>query len=142
MADIVGVKVADLTAAGASDDGGEVWITHRLGDGSEYSLVYPYEAIGYLLTAVTAATRSAYRRRASRNPHEAVEGMDSNVIPIAEARIGTPKDKAGAILHLTTADRIPIAVELPARLLADIVQQLQNVLDRQNDSAAERRQLH
>jgi hypothetical protein len=46
MADIRGVKVTDLTGSGSSDDGGHVWITHRLGDGSEYPLVYPYEAIG------------------------------------------------------------------------------------------------
>jgi hypothetical protein len=31
MADVRGVKIIDLTAAGSSDDGEHVWITHRLG---------------------------------------------------------------------------------------------------------------
>src|SRR5438309_6500063 len=52
MADVAGVKIIDLTAAGSSDDGEHVWITHRLGDGSEYPLVYPYEAVGYLITVL------------------------------------------------------------------------------------------
>src|SRR6202165_3399009 len=77
MADIRGVKVTDLTGSGSSDDGGHVWITHRLGDGSEYPLVYPYEAIGYLITVLTDAARSASRRRAARNPQEAAEGLNS-----------------------------------------------------------------
>ena len=51
--------MTDLTAAGSSDDGEHVWITHRLGDGSEYPLVYPYEAVGYLITVLTDAARSA-----------------------------------------------------------------------------------
>jgi len=63
MASVTGVKVTDLTAAGASDDGEHVWITHRLGDGNEYPLVYPYEAVGYLITVLTDAARSASRRR-------------------------------------------------------------------------------
>ena len=113
MADIRGVKVTDLTGSGSSDDGGHVWITHRLGDGSEYPLVYPYEAIGYLITVLTDAARSASRRRAARNPQEAAEGLNSNVIPVEEVRVGTSPENSGAILHLTTADNIPIAVELP-----------------------------
>src|SRR5580704_17465428 len=63
MADVTGVKVTDLTAAGSSDDGEHVWITHRLGDGSEYPLVYPYEAVGYLITVLTDAAPFAGRRR-------------------------------------------------------------------------------
>jgi hypothetical protein len=71
MADLTGVKIIDLTAAGSSDDGEHVWITHRLGDGSEYPLVYPYEAVGYLITVLTDAARSASRRRSLQNPAEA-----------------------------------------------------------------------
>ncbi|HEY2538631.1 MAG TPA: hypothetical protein VGI28_03915, partial [Stellaceae bacterium] len=89
MANVTGVKVTDLTAAGASDDGAHVWITHRLGDGSEYPLVYPYEAVGYLITVLTDAARSASRRRIAGNPQEAVEGLNSNVIPVVEVRVGT-----------------------------------------------------
>jgi hypothetical protein len=74
MADVAGVKIIDLTAAGSSDDGEHVWITHRLGDGSEYPLVYPYEAVGYLITVLTDAARSASRRRIAQNPTEAGEG--------------------------------------------------------------------
>ena len=70
MADVTGVKIIDLTAAGSSDDGEHVWITHRLGDGSEYPLVYPYEAVGYLITVLTDAARSASRRRSLQNPAE------------------------------------------------------------------------
>ena len=77
MADVTGVKIVDLTAAGSSDDGAHVWITHRLGDGSEYPLVYPYEAVGYLIMVLTDAARSASRRRLVQNPVEAGEGLNT-----------------------------------------------------------------
>ena len=89
MADVTGVKITDLTAAGSSDDGEHVWITHRLGDGSEYPLVYPYEAVGYLITVLTDAARSASRRRIAQNPSEADEGLNIDVIPVGEIRVGT-----------------------------------------------------
>ena len=56
MADVTGVKVTDLTAAGSSDDGEHVFITHRLGDASEYPQDYPYEAMGYLINVLTDTT--------------------------------------------------------------------------------------
>src|ERR1700732_1343020 len=128
MAVVTGVKIIDLTAAGSSDDGERVWITHRLGDGSEYPLIYPYQAVGYLITVLTDAARSASRRRAARNPQEAAEGMDSDIIPINEVRVGTAPDKPAAILHLTTGDGIPIAVQVPAALLVDLGEELARVL--------------
>ena len=70
MADVSGVKITDLTACGASDDGEHIWITHRLGDGTEYPLIYPFEAIGYLITVLADAARSAQRRRVARNPRD------------------------------------------------------------------------
>ncbi len=143
MSDVVGVKIIDLTQAGASDDGEHIWITHRLGDGSEYPLVYPYQAIGYLFTALADAARSASRRRAIRNPQEAGGGLDSNVIPIEELRVGTAPDKAGAILHFTTADKIPIAVEIPAHRLAELVGELGRVLKQLGaEASADPKRLH
>src|SRR5690349_665161 len=114
MADITGVKILDLTACGASDDGEHVWITHRLGDGTEYPLVYPFEAVGYLITVLADAARSAQRRRIARNPHEVVEGSDAAAMPVEAARVGTAPDNAAAILHFTTADGVSIALEIPA----------------------------
>jgi hypothetical protein len=58
----VGVKILDLIASGSSDDGEHVWITHRLGDGAEYPLIYPFEAIGYLITILADAARAAAER--------------------------------------------------------------------------------
>jgi hypothetical protein len=127
MVDMNGVKIADLTASGSSDDGEHVWITHRLGDGSEYPLIYPYAAVGYLITVLTDAARSAFKRRAACHPQEVAAGMNSDVIPVDEVRVGTAPDNSGALLHLTTADRIPLAVELPAALLDQVVEQLQRV---------------
>jgi hypothetical protein len=129
MADVSGVKITDLTEAGSSDDGEHIWITHRLGDGSEYPLIYPYQAVGYLITALTDAARSAFRRRSIRNPEEAAEGMDANVIPVNEVRVGTAPDKSGAILHFTTADNIPIAMEVPVSLLGEVAAELRRVMD-------------
>ena len=142
MADVTGVKIIDLTAAGSSDDGAHVWITHRLGDGSEYPLVYPYEAVGYLITVLTDAARSASRRRSLQNPAEAGEGLNTNVIAVEEVRVGTSPETSGAILHLTTADSIPIAVELPVAVLADVVEQLQHVLKRAERKERSGRRLH
>jgi hypothetical protein len=142
MADVTGVKIIDLTAAGSSDDGEHVWITHRLGDGSEYPLVYPYEAVGYLITVLTDAARSASRRRSLQNPAEAGEGLNTNVIAVEEVRVGTSPETSGAILHLTTADSIPIAVELPVAVLADVVEQLQQVLKRAERKERGGRRLH
>jgi len=131
-----------LTGSGSSDDGGHIWITHRLGDGSEYPLVYPYEAIGYLITVLTDAARSASRRRVACNPQEAAEGTNSNVIPVAEVRVGAAPDSSAAILHLQTADDIPLAVELPVAALKDVVEQLQNVLEQAGGEASNRKRLH
>lgn len=142
MADVTGVKIIDLTAAGSSDDGEHVWITHRLGDGSEYPLVYPYEAVGYLITVLTDAARSASRRRSLQNPAEAGEGLNTNVIAVEEVRVGTSPETSGAILHLTTADSIPLAVELPVALLRDVVEQLQHVLNRAERKERSGRRLH
>jgi hypothetical protein len=138
MSDVTGVKIADLTECGSSDDGEHVWITHRLGDGSEYPLVYPYQAVGYLITVLTDAARSAYRRRAARNPQEAVQGMDSDIIPIDEVRVGTAPDKSGAILHLTTGDGIPIAVQIPVPLLANLGGEVARVLRTVGPAAGKR----
>ena len=142
MADVTGVKIIGLTAAGSSDDGERVWITHRLGDGSEYPLVYPYEAVGYLITVLTDAARSASRRRSLQNPAEAGEGLNTNVIAVEEVRVGTSPETSGAILHLTTADSIPVAVELPVALLRDVVEQLQHVLNRAERKERSGRRLH
>jgi hypothetical protein len=142
MADKNGVNITDLTASGSSDDGEHVWITHRLGDGSEYPLIYPYAALGYLITVLTDAARSAFRRRAARSPWEAAEGMDSHVIPIDEVRVGTAPDHCGAILHLTTADSIPVAVEVPAALLGDMVEQLRRVAATLGNAAPANKRLH
>ena len=138
MADVTGVKIVDLTAAGSSDDGEHVWITHRLGDGSEYPLVYPYEALGYLITVLTDTARSASRRRLDHKPREATDGLNSNVIPVEEVRIGTAPDDAGAIVHFTTADKIPIAVQLPLAALGEVVDQLRHVLERLEDAGGKR----
>ncbi len=142
MADVAGVKIIDLTAAGSSDDGEHVWITHRLGDGSEYPLVYPYEAVGYLITVLTDAVRAASRRRITQNPTEAGEGLNTKVIPVEEARVGTSPEASGAILNLTTADNIPLAVELPAAILGEVVEQLQHVLKRVQGGSGSGKHLH
>ena len=142
MADVSGVKIIDLTAAGSSDDGEHVWITHRLGDGSEYPLVYPYEAVGYLITVLTDAARSASRRRIAQNPVEADEGLNTNVIPVEEVRVGTSPGESAAILHLTTADNVPLAVELPVTILEEVVEQLQNVLARVQGGSTGAKRLH
>jgi hypothetical protein len=129
MSDMRGVKITDLTACGASDDGEHVWITHRLGDGTEYPLIYPFEAVGYLITVLADAVRSARRRRVARHPGEAADGANTNVIPVEAARVGIASDNSGAILHLTTTDQVPIAVELPAQLLDRVIGQLQRVAE-------------
>jgi hypothetical protein len=125
MADISGVKITDLTACGASEDGEHIWITHRLGDGTEYPLIYPFEAVGYLITVLADAARSAQRRRINRHPREREEGADTEVIPVQTARVGVSQDNSTALVHLTTADQVPIAFELQPELLRDLIEQLQ-----------------
>jgi hypothetical protein len=142
VADIIGITIADITTFGWSDDGRHVWITHRLRDGSEYRLIYPYESVDHLLILLTHATQSASSRRAAENSREAAEGMDSNVIPIAEVRVGTSPDESGAILHLTTSDSVPMVLELPIALGADLAEQLRCLLDRLQGTVGQRRSLH
>jgi hypothetical protein len=93
-------------------------------------LVYPYEAVGYLITVLTDAARSASRRRIAQNPVEADEGLNTNIIPVEEVRVGTSPGKSAAILHLTTADNLPLAVELPVAILGEVVERLQEVIAR------------
>jgi hypothetical protein len=127
MADVSGVKIIDLTAAGSSDDGEHVWITHRLGDG---------------ITVLTDAARSASRRRIAQNPVEADEGLNTNVVPVEEVRVGTSPGKSAAILHLTTADNVPLAVELPVAILGEVVERLQHVLARVQGGSTGGKRLH
>jgi hypothetical protein len=129
MTDIRGVKITDLTACGASEDGEHIWIKHRLGDGTEYPLIYPFEAVGYLIAVLTDAARSAQQRRIVRNPRERVEGADTDVIPIETVRVGTTAESSAALLHLTTADHVPIAVELKPELLRELIEQLQRAAE-------------
>ena len=139
MANISGVKITDLTACGTSEDGEHVWITHRLGDGTEYPLVYPFEAVGYLITVLAETARSAQRRRVARNPREAVEGVDTDAVPVQAARVGTSADNSAAMLHVTTADGVPIALELPGAAIPDLIEQLQRVATNLALPAASRR---
>ena len=142
MPDITGVSITEVPAFGWSDDGQHIWITHKLGDGSEYRLIYPYVAVGYLITMLTHAARSAYARRAAHNPAEVAEGMDSDVIPVEEVRIGITPESSAAILHLTTADRVPIAVEMPAPLLKQLAEQSQHVLESLQGNTAAGGRMH
>jgi hypothetical protein len=139
MADITGVSIAEVTAFGCSDDGRHIWITHKLGGGDEYRLIYPYVATGHLITLLAHAARMAYERRAARDPAEATQGMDSDVMPVAAVRLAVSPENSGAMLHLTTADRIPIAVEIPAALLQDLADQMQRVIANLPAPSGERR---
>src|SRR5260221_9343028 len=87
MPDIAGVSIVEITAFGWSEDGQHIWITHKLSDGSEYRLVYPYFAAGHLITMLTHAARSASARRVARNSLEAAAGMDNHVISLGQAKI-------------------------------------------------------
>ena len=142
MAEITGVAIADITAAGWTDDGRHIWVTHRLRDGTEYRLIYPCEAAGYLITTINHAARSAYRQLAAANPQQAAEGMNTNVIPLAAVKVAASPDDGAALLHLTTADNVPIAVQVPAALLEGVAEQLQRVLDSLRSAAAARKRLH
>src|SRR5258707_8935294 len=102
MPDIAGVSIVEITAFGWSEDGQHIWITHKLSDGSEHRLVYPYVAGGHLITMLTHAARSALARRVARNPLAAAEGMGSNVIAIDEGRIALLEHNSAAILPLAT----------------------------------------
>jgi hypothetical protein len=113
-----------------------------LGDGSEYPLIYPYEAVGYLIAVLTDAVRSASGRRIAQNPAEADEGLNTNIVPVEEVRVGTSPGKSGAILHLTTADNVPLAVELPVEALGHLVEQLQDVVKRSHGKTSSAKRLH
>lgn len=142
MAEMTGVSIDEITAFGWSDDGQHIWVTHKLRDGSEYRLVYSYTAAGQLITIVTHAVGSASAQRAIHNPIEAREGMDSAVLPAEEVRIGTAPDGLSAILHVTTADNIPIAVQLPVALLEKIARQTEGLLEGLRAAAPARDRLH
>jgi hypothetical protein len=137
MSDIEGVSIIEVTAFGSSDDGRHIWISHRLRDGSEYRLVYPYVAAGQLITMITHAARSAYAGRARRNPGEVTAGMDTAIIPVAEVRVAPSPEKSKAIVHLTTTDNVPIAVEMPLALLAELAEQSQRVLESLREGPSE-----
>lgn len=56
--------------------------------------------------------------------------------------MGTLPEASGAILHLTTADHIPLAVELPVAILEEVVEQLQDVLSRLQGRSSGGKRLH
>ena len=56
--------------------------------------------------------------------------------------MGTSPEASGAILHLTTADNIPLAVELPVAVLEEVVEQLQVVLKRMQGGSSGGKRVH
>jgi hypothetical protein len=142
MSELAGVSIEEITAFGWSEDGQHIWVTHKLRDGSEYRLVYPYIAAGQLITMVAHAAGSASSRRASRDPGEAAEGMDSAALPIEEVRIGSAPDGTGAMLHMTTADNVPIALALPLAQLEELAEQAQKLSRRLRDASQPKTRLH
>ena len=140
MANVDGVSIDAITGFGWSEDGRHIWVTHKLGDGSEYRLVYPFVAAGQLITSISHAIGSAAAQRAERNPREAAEGMDANVLSIEEVRVRSSDAKV--IMHLTTADQVPIAVEMPAAVLGEIAEQSRRVLDSLETVTPRRGRLH
>lgn len=139
MAELSGVSIVEVTAFGWSEDGQYIWITHKLPDGSEYRLVYPSVAAGQLIAMLIHAAGSANAARVSRDPSEAVGGADSLVMPAAEIRMGTAADGSAAILHVTTSDNIPVAMQLPATLLRELVEQAQKLLAELSRAESDRR---
>jgi hypothetical protein len=135
MANVTGIAIADITESGWSDDGRHIWISHRLNDGSEYRLIYPCEAASYLLSTIRYVTRSAYRQLASNNPGDAADGMNTDIITARTTRVGTAPEGKAAILHITTADDVPMAVEIPVACL----EELANALLRVRENAPDRR---
>jgi len=127
LAKVTGVAIADITGSGWSDDGRHIWITHRLSDGSEYRLIYPCEAAGYLLSTIRYVARSAYWQLACDDPGDAADGMNTDIIAAKEVRVGTAPDGNAAILHFTTADDVPMAVEIPAACLEELATALLRV---------------
>lgn len=142
MAEITGVAIADITESGWSDDGRHIWITHRLHDGSTYRLIYPSEAAGYLVTTINYVVRSAFRQVAAGDPQQTEAGLNTAAMPVDLVRVGTSPDNSGAILHLTTADEIPIAVEMPVAILEEMARQLRRVLENLQAASPAARRLH
>jgi hypothetical protein len=142
MDDIEGVGIAAVTAFGWSEDGQHIWAMHRLRDGTEYRLVYPYAAAGRLITMFIHAARSASAQRAARDPSEAAAGLDSNLLAVEEVRMATSPEGARAILHLTTTDRVPIAMEMPLEVLNEVAEQSKQLLARLGTDAPPRGPLH
>jgi len=68
--------------------------------------------------------------------------LNSNVVPVEEVRVGISPDNSAAIVHLTTVDKIPIAVELPKSVLGEVVEQLRHALERLEDGASGSKRLH
>jgi hypothetical protein len=142
MSEVTGVSIDEITAFGWSDDGQHIWVTHKLRDGSEYRLVYPYVAVGQLITMVTHAAGSASSRRAGRDPIEALEGMDAAALAVEEVRVAGVPGGAGAMLHLTTADNVPIALALPLAQLEQLAAQAQALSRQLREAGAAQTRLH
>jgi hypothetical protein len=68
--------------------------------------------------------------------------LNTNIVPVKEVRVGTTPDGSTAIVHLTTVDKIPIAVELPSAVLGEFVEQLGHVLQRLDGGARSGKRLH
>jgi hypothetical protein len=75
-------------------------------------------------------------------PRGGRRGAQHNVIPVEEVRVGTSPAKSAVILHLMTADYVPLAVEMPVVILREVVEQLQQVLARVQGGSTGGKRLH
>lgn len=129
MTEITGVGISDVRSGGASDNGQFVYVAHQLTNGSEQTLIYPYEAIGHLIAVLQELARMAYQIRVTKNPTEAQEGIVTGVVPAKSLELGMSPDHAGPILRIVTADNIPIMVEVPASTLREFCESAPKILD-------------
>jgi hypothetical protein len=68
--------------------------------------------------------------------------LNSNIVPVEEVRVGISPDNSAAIIHLTTVDKIPIAVEIPGAVLSEVVDQLRHAQERLEGRASGSKRLH
>ncbi len=129
MTEITGVGISDVRSGGASDNGQFVYVAHQLTNGSEQTLIYPYEAIGHLIAVLQELARMAHQIRVTKNPTEAQEGIATGVVPAKSLELGMSSDHAGPILRIVTADNIPIMVEVPTSTLREFCGSALRMLD-------------
>ncbi len=135
MTQIEGSSIADVTSAGAADDGNIVHLTLVDPNGAKVTILMSYKTvpklIAALLTGGELAAKERIKRFGSKAAADTALGIQSINIQGFSVGVGQKSDtgEIDVILHLETATKLSFDMALPCELARQLGEALTSTAD-------------